>query len=74
MIVRMASDVHLRDAGYAARGSLHDIVGVFVRVSCPTETARPTETENLRVSCPTETDRDKQTHTLRAGGFEREAL
>ena len=50
MIVRMASDVHLRDAGYAARGSLHDIVGVFVRVSCPTETDRLT-------------DRDRRTET-----------
>ena len=55
MIVRMASDVHLRDAGYAARGSLHDIVGVFVRVSCPTEADTPRQTET-----------NKRTHSVRA--------
>ena len=46
-----------------------NIVGVFVRVSCPTETDRLRQTDR-----PRQTDQHKQTHTLRAGGFEREAL
>ena len=50
-----------------------DIVGVFVRVSGPTETDRSRQTHRDKL---TETDRPRQTdaHTIRAGGFEREAL
>ena len=69
---RVASELGVRDVGYAARGRLH-YWGVFVRVSethkprqtgrdRQTETNRPKQTIDIvrafvRVSCPTETDR-----------------
>ena len=64
MIVRMASEVNVRDAGYAARERLHyciiDIVGVFVRVSWPTETDRLRQTDRDRhTESPRQTYRDR---------------